>query len=88
MCENCCFWFVLFFRCSLSEGEDKKKSLISDVAKDLENGVSGTKQADKAEAGTAEYLIQLEERRSIKVSVRPSIQYSSILMGINTDDLI
>ncbi|AQK39885.1 Ureide permease 5 [Zea mays] len=53
--------------CSLSEGEDKKKSLISDVAKDLENGVSGTKQADKAEAGTAEYLIQLEERRSIKV---------------------
>jgi hypothetical protein len=46
----------------------KKKNLISDAPKDLENGASGTKQVDKAEAGTAEYLIELEERRSIKVN--------------------
>jgi glucose uptake protein GlcU len=43
---------------------------ISDAPKDLEDGSSGAKHApsSKAEAGTAEYLIQLEERRSIKVS--------------------
>jgi hypothetical protein len=69
-----------------TEGEDKKNSLISDAPKDLENGVSGTKQADKAEAGTAEYLIQLEERRSIKVSVHPSNTHP--YSWINTDDLI
>nr|CAB3465973.1 unnamed protein product [Digitaria exilis] len=42
-------------------------SLVSDAPKDLENGASGTNQVTKAEAGTAEYLIELEERRSIKV---------------------
>jgi len=44
----------------------------------LENGSSGAKLApsSKAEAGTAEYLIQLEERRSIKVSS------SSTLFGL------
>ncbi|GJN34936.1 hypothetical protein PR202_gb23648 [Eleusine coracana subsp. coracana] len=41
--------------------------LISDAPKDLENGDSPTKYPIKAEAGTAEYLIELEERRSIKV---------------------
>lgn len=40
---------------------------ISDAPKDLENGASATKYVAKAEAGTAEYLIELEERRSIKV---------------------
>jgi hypothetical protein len=44
------------------------KTITSDAPKDLENGASGTKQVDKAEAGTAEYLIELEERRSIKVN--------------------
>jgi len=34
---------------------------------DLENP-SGTKHVTRAEAGTAEYLIELEERRSIKVT--------------------
>jgi hypothetical protein len=43
-------------------------SIFSDAPKDLENGASGTKQVAKAEAGTAEYLIELEERRSIKVT--------------------
>lgn len=33
----------------------------------MENGASPTKYATKAEAGTAEYLIELEEQRSIKV---------------------
>ncbi|XP_066354207.1 ureide permease 1-like isoform X1 [Miscanthus floridulus] len=47
--------------------EPSKQVLDKDAPKDLENGASGTKQADKAEAGTAEYLIELEERRSIKV---------------------
>lgn len=42
--------------------------LVSDAPKDLENGASGTKEVTKAEAGTAEYLIELEERRSIKVN--------------------
>ena len=44
----------------------------------MENGSSGAKLApsSKAEAGTAEYLIQLEERRSIKVSS------SSTLFGL------
>jgi len=47
---------------------------ISDAPKDLENGSSGAKHApsSKAEAGIAEYLIQLEERRSIKVKCRSS----------------
>ncbi|KAF8646320.1 hypothetical protein HU200_065896 [Digitaria exilis] len=34
---------------------------------DLENGDPDTKDATKAEAGTAEYLIKLEQQRSIKV---------------------
>jgi hypothetical protein len=38
-------------------------------SKDLENGGdSATKNPAKAQAGTAEYLIELEERRSIKVT--------------------
>ncbi|CAM0949806.1 unnamed protein product [Alopecurus aequalis] len=36
---------------------------VHDAPKDMENGASAT----KAEAGTAEYLIELEEQRSIKV---------------------
>uniref|UniRef100_A0A804N660 Ureide permease 5 n=1 Tax=Zea mays TaxID=4577 RepID=A0A804N660_MAIZE len=46
----------------------ERTNLISDAPKDLEeSGASGIRQPDKAEAGTAEYLIELEERRSIKV---------------------
>ena len=41
--------------------------LISEVAKDLENG---NLQAEKAKTGTAEYLVELEQRRSIKVCVK------------------
>ncbi|XP_025806270.1 ureide permease 1-like [Panicum hallii] len=50
--------------------EPSKEVLDKDAPKDLEDGSSGAKHApsSKAEAGTAEYLIQLEERRSIKVS--------------------
>ncbi|TVU50128.1 hypothetical protein EJB05_01485 [Eragrostis curvula] len=47
--------------------EPNKESLNKDAPKDLENGDSATKNPTKAEAGTAEYLIELEERRSIKV---------------------
>ncbi|ONM33597.1 Ureide permease 2 [Zea mays] len=48
--------------------EEERTNLISDAPKDLEeSGASGIRQPDKAEAGTAEYLIELEERRSIKV---------------------
>jgi hypothetical protein len=39
---------------------------ISDAPRDLEDGASAD-YATKAEAGTADYLIELEERRSIKV---------------------
>uniref|UniRef100_A0A804N659 Ureide permease 5 n=1 Tax=Zea mays TaxID=4577 RepID=A0A804N659_MAIZE len=47
---------------------EERTNLISDAPKDLEeSGASGIRQPDKAEAGTAEYLIELEERRSIKV---------------------
>ncbi|CAN6334066.1 unnamed protein product [Urochloa humidicola] len=49
------------------EPEPSKEVLDKDAPKDLENGASGTKHVAKAEAGTAEYLIELEERRSIKV---------------------
>jgi hypothetical protein len=42
---------------------------ISDAPKDLENGDSTTQNPTTAQAGTAEYLIQLEERRSIKVNM-------------------
>ncbi|KAF8661075.1 hypothetical protein HU200_057176 [Digitaria exilis] len=42
-------------------------SLVSDTPKDLENGDPDTKDVTKAEAGTAEYLIKLEQQRSIKV---------------------
>jgi hypothetical protein len=50
----------------------------------LENGASGTKQVAKAEAGTAEYLIELEERRSIKVTdVSSSIpQFETIAIAL------
>ena len=49
--------------------EEERTNLISDAPKDLEeSGASGIRQPDKAEAGTAEYLIELEERRSIKVT--------------------
>ncbi|PVH62961.1 hypothetical protein PAHAL_3G439900 [Panicum hallii] len=58
-----------------SNAADNKEKLrasgIEEPSKeDLEDGSSGAKHApsSKAEAGTAEYLIQLEERRSIKVS--------------------
>ncbi|KAL6842068.1 hypothetical protein ACP4OV_028047 [Aristida adscensionis] len=42
-------------------------AIEKDSAKDLENGSPATKEPRKAEVGTAEYLIELEERRSIKV---------------------
>ncbi|KAL6644001.1 hypothetical protein ACP70R_018767 [Stipagrostis hirtigluma subsp. patula] len=45
--------------------EPNKEALDKDAPKDLENGASA--DPPKAEAGTAEYLIELEERRSIKV---------------------
>jgi hypothetical protein len=41
---------------------------ILDAPKDMEGGASADYDT-KAEAGTAEYLIELEERRSIKVNV-------------------
>lgn len=48
--------------------EPSKQAVDRDAPKDLEeSGASGIRQPDKAEAGTAEYLIELEERRSIKV---------------------
>ncbi|XP_015619378.2 ureide permease 2 isoform X2 [Oryza sativa Japonica Group] len=47
--------------------EPNKEVIEKDAPKDLENGASATKYVAKAEAGTAEYLIELEERRSIKV---------------------
>jgi hypothetical protein len=38
---------------------------------DLENnGASGAEHVTKAKAGTAEFLIELEDRRSIKVTCR------------------
>ncbi|KAL5672499.1 hypothetical protein ACJX0J_016805, partial [Zea mays] len=47
--------------------EPSKQAVDRDAPKDLEeSGASGIRQPDKAEAGTAEYLIELEERRSIK----------------------
>ncbi|XP_015698642.1 ureide permease 1-like isoform X2 [Oryza brachyantha] len=51
----------------LGENGSVDSSKEKDAAKDLENGASAAKYVDKAEAGTAEYLIELEERRSIKV---------------------
>ncbi|KQJ86630.1 ureide permease 1 isoform X1 [Brachypodium distachyon] len=47
--------------------EPSKQVIDKDAPKDMENGASPTKYATKAEAGTAEYLIELEEQRSIKV---------------------
>jgi hypothetical protein len=41
---------------------------ILDAPKDMEGGASAD-YATKAEAGTAEYLIELEKRRSIKVYI-------------------
>ncbi|KAI4992106.1 ureide permease 1-like isoform X1 [Hordeum vulgare subsp. vulgare] len=46
--------------------ETGKKVIDKDAPKDMENGASA-EYSTKAEAGTAEYLIELEERRSIKV---------------------
>ncbi|KAK8458410.1 hypothetical protein SEVIR_3G374001v4 [Setaria viridis] len=50
-----------------ADNEEKLRA-SENAPKDLENGASGTKHVTKAEAGTAEFLIELEERRSIKVS--------------------
>ncbi|XP_073356141.1 ureide permease 1 isoform X1 [Aegilops tauschii subsp. strangulata] len=48
-------------------GTERGKQVIDkDAPKDMENGASAECDT-KAEAGTAEYLIELEERRSIKV---------------------
>ncbi|GJM95599.1 hypothetical protein PR202_ga12360 [Eleusine coracana subsp. coracana] len=52
---------------SNESAQPNKEALGKDAPKDLENGDSATKYPIKAEAGTAEYLIELEERRSIKV---------------------
>ncbi|KAL5987819.1 Phospholipid metabolism protein [Asimina triloba] len=51
--------------CSSENLGTSKDLQNEDVSKDLENGSSTTKT--NAEAGTAEFLIQLESRRSIKV---------------------
>jgi hypothetical protein len=40
---------------------------ISDVLEDIESGASA-EYATRAEVGTVEYLIELEQRRSIKVN--------------------
>nr|CAB3462133.1 unnamed protein product [Digitaria exilis] len=52
-----------------SNAADNKEKLraCENAPKDLENGDPDTKDATKAEAGTAEYLIKLEQQRSIKV---------------------
>ncbi|KAL6842071.1 hypothetical protein ACP4OV_028050 [Aristida adscensionis] len=47
--------------------EQNKEPLNKDAPKDLENGASAANHPTKAEAGTAQYLIELEEKRSIKV---------------------
>uniref|UniRef100_A0ACD5UGS6 Uncharacterized protein n=1 Tax=Avena sativa TaxID=4498 RepID=A0ACD5UGS6_AVESA len=44
----------------------RKQVIDKDAPRDMENGASAD-YATKAEAGTAEYLIELEEKRSIKV---------------------
>ncbi|CAL4906510.1 unnamed protein product [Urochloa decumbens] len=52
-----------------ADNEEKlRASGIEEPSKqDLENGACGTNHATKPEAGTAEFLLKLEERRSIKV---------------------
>ncbi|XP_047048129.1 ureide permease 1-like [Lolium rigidum] len=57
-------------------GTEPSSQLIDkDVLVDIENGAS-TEYATRAEAGTVEYLVELEQRRSIKVFG------SSTLMGL------
>ncbi|KAL6622779.1 hypothetical protein ACP70R_018766 [Stipagrostis hirtigluma subsp. patula] len=72
-----CFLVAVIFGSAVhtSNAADNEQKLIGttdsckekDSTKDLENGSSTTKDPTKAEPGTAEYLIEVEERRSIKV---------------------
>lgn len=53
--------------------------------KDLENGIS---TLEKAKAGTAGFLIELENRRAIKVSVNFIIQAMELELGYPNAPLV
>ncbi|KAL6622780.1 hypothetical protein ACP70R_032659 [Stipagrostis hirtigluma subsp. patula] len=64
---NAILIYSIIYKLTNGSVEPNKEALDKDAPKDLENGASAANHPPKAEAGTAEYLIELEERRSIKV---------------------
>ena len=61
-----------------------KQGIHDALEVDIENGACA-EEATRAEAGTAEYLIELEERRSIKVTVIPSYNHRCRIIQIVFD---
>ncbi|XP_020591114.1 ureide permease 1-like [Phalaenopsis equestris] len=65
--------------CALGDCKDGSKEPKKDVEKELEMGACSlsNSKAEKSKAGTAEFLLELEERRSIKVVG------SNVLLGLS-----